>query len=85
MYTLYGMQGSGSASTEAALALIGAPCRIVATASWERNAAFDELLRINPLGQIPTLVWPERLQLINPLLMKTFAIQHCTRLLCNQP
>ena len=55
MYTLYGMQGSGSASTEAALALIGAPCRIVATASWERNAAFDELLRINPLGQIPTL------------------------------
>jgi GST-like protein len=56
MYTLYGSKGSGSASTEAALALIGAPCRIVETASWERNEAFAELLQRNPLGQIPTLV-----------------------------
>ncbi len=56
MYTLYGKQGSGSASTEAALALVGAPCRIVETASWEPNDAFQELLRINPLGQIPTLM-----------------------------
>ena len=37
MYTLYGKKGSGSASIEAALALIGAPCRIVETASWERT------------------------------------------------
>jgi GST-like protein len=56
MYTLYGSQGSGSASTEAALAVIGAPCRIVETATWERNDAYDDLLKINPLGQIPTLV-----------------------------
>jgi GST-like protein len=56
MYTLYGSKGSGSASIEAALALIGAPCRIVATATWERNEAYDELLGLNPLGQIPTLV-----------------------------
>jgi GST-like protein len=56
MYTLYGKQGSGSASVEAALAIIGAPCRIVETASWDRNAAFDDLLAINPIGQIPTLV-----------------------------
>jgi GST-like protein len=56
MYTLYGKQGSGSASIEAALMLISAPCRIVETASWERNEAFDELLKLNPLGQIPTLV-----------------------------
>ena len=56
MYTLYGSRGSGSASTEAALALIGAPCRIVATATWARNEAYDELLALNPLGQIPTLV-----------------------------
>ncbi len=59
MYTLYGMKGSGSASTEAALALIGAPWRLVETASWERNDAFQELLRLNPLGQIPTLVLPD--------------------------
>jgi GST-like protein len=56
MYTLYGKKGSGSASTQAALELIGAPFRIVETASWEQNDAFQELLRLNPLGQIPTLV-----------------------------
>jgi GST-like protein len=56
MYTLYGKKGSGSASVEAALAIIGAPYRIVETASWDRNPAFDELLAINPIGQIPTLV-----------------------------
>jgi GST-like protein len=59
MYTLYGKQGSGSASVEAALAVIGAPCRIVETASWEQNDAFRELLELNPLGQIPTLVLPD--------------------------
>ncbi len=56
MYTLYGKKGSGSASTQAALEIIGAPYRIVETASWETNEAFADLLKVNPLGQIPTLV-----------------------------
>src|SRR5439155_24123540 len=56
MYTLYGKKGSGSASTEIALQLIGAPYQIVETASWEPNDDFAELLKLNPLGQIPTLV-----------------------------
>jgi GST-like protein len=56
MYTLYGKKGSGSASTQAALEIVGAPYRIVETASWEPNDAFAELLKVNPLGQIPTLV-----------------------------
>src|SRR5262245_25448570 len=59
MYTLYGKKGSGSASTEAALEIIGAPYRIVETASWAINEAFKELLKLNPLGQIPTLVLPD--------------------------
>jgi GST-like protein len=59
MYTLYGKKGSGSASTQAALEIIGAPCRIVETASWKPNDAFAELLKLNPLGQIPTLVLPD--------------------------
>jgi GST-like protein len=59
MYTLYGIKGSGSASVEAALTAIGAPFRTVDTASWERNAAFDELLKVNPIGQIPTLLLPD--------------------------
>lgn len=59
MYTLYGKKGSGSATTEIALALVGAPYRIVETASWEPNDAFQELLKVNPLGQIPTLLLPD--------------------------
>lgn len=59
MYTLYGKNGSGSAAIEAALAIIGAPNRLVETASWEQNNAFAELLKLNPLGQIPTLVLPD--------------------------
>jgi GST-like protein len=39
-----------------ALEIIGAPYRIVETASWDTNDAFVELLKANPLGQIPTLV-----------------------------
>ena len=59
MYTLYGKKGSGSAAIEAALAIIGAPNRLVETASWEQNKAFAELLKLNPLGQIPMLVLPD--------------------------
>ena len=59
MYTLYGKKGSGSASTQAALEIIGVPYRIVETASWAPNDAFAELLKLNPLGQIPTLVLPD--------------------------
>jgi GST-like protein len=56
MYTLYGKKGSGSAASEAALMLAGAPYRFVATASWEQNDAYPALLALNPLGQVPTLV-----------------------------
>jgi GST-like protein len=56
MYTLYGKKGSGSAAIEAALAIVGADCRVVETASWEPNENFPALLAVNPLGQVPTLV-----------------------------
>src|SRR6187397_2096146 len=58
-YVLYGKLGSGAASIHAALEIIGAPYRLVETASWEPNAAFDELLKINPIGQVPTLQLPD--------------------------
>src|SRR5436309_15036928 len=58
MYTLYGKKGSGSATTQTALEIIGAPYRMAETASWEPNDAFSEPLKINPPGQIPTLVLP---------------------------
>jgi GST-like protein len=59
MYTLFGSQGSGSAAVEAALALAGLPCRIVRASSWEPDSAQAELRRVNPLGQIPTLLLPD--------------------------
>ncbi|MGE5169898.1 MAG: glutathione S-transferase family protein [Rudaea sp.] len=56
MYTLYGKQGSGSAAVEAALQIARAPFRIVETATWAQNDAYRDLLKANPLGQVPTLV-----------------------------
>lgn len=59
MYILYGKKGSGSATAQIALDLIGAPYRIVETASWAPNEAFADLLKLNALGQIPTLLLPD--------------------------
>lgn len=55
-HLLYGSKGSGAAAIEAALELARVPFRLVETATWERNAAYDDLLKVNPLGQVPTLV-----------------------------
>lgn len=56
MLTLYGTKGSGSAAIEAALARAGMAYTGVDAASWNPGPGRDELLRVNPLGQIPTLV-----------------------------
>ena len=56
MLTLYGTKGSGSAAIEAALAIAGIAHRQVDAASWQASAGLDELRRINPVAQIPTLV-----------------------------
>jgi GST-like protein len=56
MYTLYGKTGSGSAAVEAALVVARAPYRMVETASWAQNDAYPNLIAVNPLGQVPTLV-----------------------------
>jgi GST-like protein len=59
MYTLFGFKASGSASVECALEIAGAPYRIIEAASWENNAELEELARVNPLKQIPTLLLPD--------------------------
>ena len=56
MLTLYGTKGSGSASTEAALEIAGVPYRKVDASSWTPSPGLDELKRVNPIAQIPTLV-----------------------------
>jgi GST-like protein len=49
----------GSAAIEAALS-DGEARRIAwSRASWETNDAFRDLLKINPIGQIPTLGLPD--------------------------
>jgi len=58
-YTLFGTKGSGSAIVEAALAFCGLPFRLVDAASWTPGSGRDELARVNPLCQIPTLVLPD--------------------------
>jgi len=58
-YTLYGTKGSGSAAVEAALTIADIPFRSVDAASWEPGPGLDELKRVNPLAQIPTLVLPD--------------------------
>ena len=56
MLTLYGTKGSGSAAAEAALGVARLDYRMVDAASWKPSPGFDELKRVNPLAQIPTLV-----------------------------
>lgn len=55
MWTLFGSKGSGSAAVEAALLRCAVPFRGVVASTWEPGPGLDELLRVNPLGQIPTL------------------------------
>jgi len=54
--TLYGTQGSGSAAIEAALAVADLEARLVEAASWQPSPGLEELKRVHPLAQIPTLV-----------------------------
>ena len=56
MLTLYGSRGSGSAAAEMALTACRAPYSLVQASRWQAGSTFDELQKINPLGQIPTLV-----------------------------
>jgi len=59
MLTLYGTKGSGAAAVEAALARAGLAYTSVDAASWNPGPGLDQLLRVNPLGQIPTLALPD--------------------------
>jgi GST-like protein len=55
MVTLFGSAGSGSAAVELALERCGLAYRRVEASTWEPGPDHAELLRANPLGQIPTL------------------------------
>lgn len=63
MLTLYGTKGSGAAAIEAALVRAGLAYTPVDAARWNPGPGFNALLRVNPLGQIPTLVLADGLVL----------------------
>lgn len=53
---LYGAPGCGSAAVEVMLELAKKPYTFVAASPWDDGPGTRELRRINPLGQVPTLV-----------------------------
>ncbi|OPA90398.1 glutathione S-transferase [Pseudomonas fluorescens] len=59
MYTLYGIDESGSCMIEIALQRCGVQWRRIDASSWEDSEGSEALARINPLKQIPTLVTPD--------------------------
>ncbi len=59
-YRVFSVAGWGSALVEAMLALCAAPVQLEEVKGFDRpGAARERLLRVNPLGQIPTLLLPD--------------------------
>jgi GST-like protein len=57
-FTIYGAQGSGSVPVEAALTLLDLPYEVIEAPTWEGEAEQAKVAKVNPLKQIPALVWP---------------------------
>ncbi|WP_427185233.1 glutathione S-transferase family protein [Bordetella bronchialis] len=57
-YELIGSRGCGSAIVEAALRLSGLDVRLTDIPYLKPGPGRDRLLRLNPLGQVPTLILP---------------------------
>lgn len=58
-YTLIGRTETGSGACEAVLALSGLPFTVKDVAKKPDGTAPDELLDLNPLGQVPVLILPD--------------------------
>lgn len=59
-YRLYWARRSGSAAVEFLLTQIGVEFELLDATPWSEppGPAFEELKRVNPLGQLPTLITP---------------------------
>jgi GST-like protein len=58
-YVVYGSPGSGSMPVEAALTLIGAHYQVIGETVLRDVACNPDVIKVNPLGQVPTLVLPD--------------------------
>lgn len=59
MITLFGATGSGSAAIEVALQRCDVEYKVVSAAPWQKSAGAAKLATVNPLKQIPTLVFDD--------------------------
>ena len=59
MWTLFGSDGSGSAAVEMALMRCAVPYRVQCASTWELDSAQQQLRQVNPLGQIPALLFDD--------------------------
>jgi glutathione S-transferase len=76
MYTLYYSPGTASMAVHLALIEIGAPHRLELV-DFERKAQRSEAyLRLNPLGQVPTLVIDDRPYTESAALLMMLADRH---------
>ncbi|MET0336827.1 MAG: glutathione S-transferase family protein [Caulobacter sp.] len=57
--TIYGAAGSGSVPVEAALTLLGIEHDVVEAPTWEGEAQQAKVAPVNPMRQIPALVFPD--------------------------
>jgi len=59
-YVLYTARRSGAASVEVLLGALGLEVELKDATPWSKPAGpyFEELKRVNPLGQLPTLITP---------------------------
>lgn len=57
--TVFGAAGSGSVSVEAALTLLGVEYDLIEGATWLSKAAQERVAKVNPMRQIPALVFDD--------------------------
>lgn len=56
---LYGCKGCGSAAVEAVLEMAGVEYEFIEAIQWTPYRRHPDLERLNPLGQVPTLVFDD--------------------------
>src|SRR5580658_5403876 len=56
---LHGAAGSGSIAVEAALTLLDIPYALIEAATWVSEAARQQVSAVNPMRQVPTVVYPD--------------------------
>lgn len=79
MYTLYARKGAGSFVIEALLAELGEKYKVIEAAPRTDGSPHPGLLKLNPLGQVPTLVLPDRTVMTESVAMVVYLADRYAR------